>query len=201
MIVPVLAGLLVVAAAGDRAPECKPRSGRGTAVVVDEVFKHVTMERFVRTYFSEAFNDAAAPVMGIKSRDLVSDVDDGGVRLRTVRMRPAVTLPGPLRAFGSDDQVRYDEVSRYDTGAHKIDFFIATTVCRQLRYGGTIAFREVGDGVRLHIDAVLQVDAPIVGPLVEAMIKGGVRDGYVKLGTFMQRYLDRAPATVASSAP
>ena len=206
MLITAIASLLTVAAPVERtAFECTPRrADDGLHIVVDQHFAHVTLERFMDAYFSEAFNDAVAPRMGVKSRKLVGDETTGdGRRHRRVRMMPAATLPGPLQMFASEAQLRYDEVSTYDAAAHELKFFIGSAACDQLKYVGTIRFQPDGDGVRLRIDATLDVDAPLgVGAIVEGLVQGGVRDGYGKMHDFMQSWLDaRRPPVVVAMAP
>jgi hypothetical protein len=194
MLAPAVLAVALAAPAADpsHAALCAPRSGQGVKVTVDERFTKVTLDRFMSTFFDDEVMDDAAPITGIKSRTVVVDRQAGeDVRERRVRMRPAMSLPGPLRAFASDEQLVYDEVSSYDARAHKLRFYVDSVACDRLRYGGVMSFIPDGDGVRLHIDAVLQVDAPFVGGLVESLVQGGVKDGWHKLAGFLQARLDK----------
>jgi hypothetical protein len=54
-----LVAALLLVAAPDRAQLCTPEPSKGVKVKGDQHYDRVTMDRFVSTYFSEAFNDAA----------------------------------------------------------------------------------------------------------------------------------------------
>ena len=161
---------------------------------IDQSFSAVTLERFVEVYFSEDFNNAVAPVSGLRSRQLVEEkIDTDGVRHRRVRMRPKVTLPGALKKFVSEEQIHYDEVSTYDPIRHEVRFHIDSAGKDRVSVGGTIRFIATGEGVRRIIDYDIDVKAPFgVGLIVEKFIEAEVQKGYGRLATFLQDYLDNA---------
>ncbi len=164
---------------------------------VDTRFERVTLPRFLEIYFSEEFNNAVGAVSGLKSRTLVEEtVKDDGARERRVRMEPAVTLPGPIqkladRLAGDKAVITYDEVSSYDPAARTCRYFIDSRIKDKARVEGTIRFLEEGDGVRRVIDGLIEVKAPLgVGGLIERFIESETQKGYLKIGAFLQDWID-----------
>jgi len=67
-------------------------------------------------------------------------------------------------------------------------------VCDRVRYGGTMAFIDDADGVRVRLQARLEVDAPFVGGIVEGLVRGGVQEGWRKLARFTRQWVETHPA-------
>lgn len=160
----------------------------GVTVDVEQRFDNVTTAQLVDAFFSERVASALAERTGMRRRELLqNDVDADGVRHRRVRM----WLPSPGAAVASlpgvpaDDALFYDEVTSFDPRSQEARFFVITPACERVKYGGVIRFK---DGV-LRVSAVLDVDAPVIGALIEGMVLAGVRDGYANLATLMRREL------------
>jgi hypothetical protein len=168
---------------------------------IDQRFARVTVERFAEIYLSEAFNEAVAPVSGLKSRRLVEEkrAPDGS-RERRVRMQPAVTLPGPIQKLAdgiagrSGAGITYDEVSTFDPEKNEVRFRIDSRANDRVRFEGTIRFVADGDGVRRTIDGIIEVKAPLgLGGLIERFIEAETKKGYEKIALFLQRWVDEHP--------
>jgi len=201
--VAVVAALVALPAQNTKTagPSCAPRPGRGVPVTVDAHIPGFTAEQVVAAFTSEAMLNAVAPASGLKSRALVQDdVASDGRRFRRIRMRPAVEIPPALRAFGSEDQLVYDEVATWDADRRTMRFHMDNAVCDRVRYGGTLAFVDVADGVRVKLRARLEVDAFMVGGLVEGLVRGGVEDGWKKLASFTRTWLEKHPTPTAQVA-
>ena len=162
---------------------------------VDHRFERVSLDRFIAVYFSEHFNTEVTAVSGLRTRTLVEEiVDDAGGRQRRVRMHPDVKLPAPIKRFASEDQVHYDEVSRYDPLRHEVKFRIDSKANDRVRFDGVIRFVAEGSGVRRLIDSEIDVKVPFgVGTIIERFIDVEVAKGYAKIQPFLQAYLDRHP--------
>jgi hypothetical protein len=158
---------------------------------VNHLFKDVSLERFVATYFSEDFNNAAARVSNMKDRRLIEErIADDGSRQRRVRLEPAVPIPAALQRF-VDETIRYDEVSSYDPATHTVHYHIDSKAKDRIKVEGTIVFRAEGDGVRRVIDGVIEVKAPLgLSGVVERFIEAETAKGYEKIAVFVQRWLD-----------
>ena len=181
-----------VSATAERAAQCRPKERDGVRLVVDQRIERTDVDRFVTMFFSEQFNNEVGPIMGIKSRKLMSETArDDGTRKRVTRMYPTVELPPPLKFLQGDQELRYDEVAFFDPDAKRIRFFVDHAVCDQVKYAGTIAFIPDGDGVRMRIEAALKIDAPFVGGIIEEIVKQQVNDGWKRYRDFAQRYVDR----------
>lgn len=169
---------------------------------VDQRFARVTVERFATVYHSEAFNDAVAPLTGLRTRRLVQEqVHDDGRRHRRVRMEPDTKLPAAIQkladslatSLGAGAGIRYDEVSVYDPATHTVTFHIDSAANERVRMAGSIRFIADGDGVRRVIDADIEVRAPLLGGVIERFIEGETVKGYAKIAAFLQRWLDEHP--------
>jgi hypothetical protein len=164
-------------------------------LLVDTRFNNVTLDRFIAVYFSEDFNNAVAKVSGLKSRTLVDEkIQPDGSRERRVRMRPDVTLPGPIARLAPADKIAYDEVSSYDAKAQLVHYRIESAAEDRVKVAGTIKFIVEGADVRRVIDGVIEVKAPLgLGSLVEKFIEEQTQKGYAKIGAFLQKWLDEHP--------
>lgn len=170
---------------------------------VDQRFARVTVERFAEVYHSEAFNNAVAPVSGMRSRRLVEErVDDKGVRHRRVRMVPDTKLPAAIQkvadslaaSVGAAEGITYDEVSTYDPATHTVTFKVESKAGDRVKMAGTIRFVPDGDGVRRIIDADIDVKAPLgIGGMIERFIETETVKGYAKIAAFLQKWLDEHP--------
>jgi hypothetical protein len=170
-------------------------------LLVDQAFTSVTVERFLEVYFSEDFNNRVAPLSGLKSRALVSEVvHPDGSRDRRVRMQPAVTVPPALQRFVTAEQIHYDEVSRFDAATNTIAYRVDSAANDRVVVAGTIRVVAHGSGVRRIIDGTVQVLVPLgIGAIVEKFIEGEVAKGYERIRPFLQKYLDEhARASPAS---
>jgi hypothetical protein len=165
----------------------------GVAVEVEQRFEGVTADQLVDVFFTEPLGEALAERSGMRRREVLQDdIDKDGVRHRRVRLW--LPSPGPaLRSVPgvrvpSDDALFYDEVLTFDPRTREGRFFVITPVCERVKYGGTVRFH---DGA-LRVSAVLDVDAPIVGALVEGLVLAGVKDGYATLASLMRQELATA---------
>lgn len=171
-----------------------------TSIHIDHRFTGCTLEHFIAVYFSEDFNNAVAPISGLKSRHLVEErIDADGTRHRRVRMQPNVTLPAPIRKYASEEQIHYDEVAIYDPVAREVRYHIDSKANDRVDIRGVIRFVSDGENaVRRIIDSSVHIKAPFgVGTLIERFIESEVKKGYDKLKPFLQRYLDEHPATTS----
>jgi hypothetical protein len=160
--------------------------------VIDQSFRCSSRARFEEVYFSEEFNDAVAPVVGLKKRELVAKTtrDDGRVE-RRVRMEPTVQLPAAVKRLVGDKVITYDEVSVFDEAAHEVEYFVDHAVRDRVEVRGTIRFVDDGGGrVRRVIDG--EVEAHVLGlsRVIEKLIQREVKRSYERIAEFMQRYLD-----------
>ena len=152
----------------------------------------MTADQLVSAFFTERVSVALAERSGMRRREVLrDDVDADGVRHRRVRLwlpSPGTALPG----VPSDDDLFYDEVLTFDPRTREARFFVITPACERVKYGGTVRF---SDG-SLRVSAVLDVDAPIIGALIEGMVLAGVKDGYATLADLIRKELAR-PTLVA----
>jgi hypothetical protein len=161
-------------------------------MIVDTLFRNVTIDRFIEVYFSEDFNNRVAAVAGLKSRDLVEEtLHADGSRDRRVRLHPNVSLPAIIKKWASEDQIQYDEVAHYDAGKKEATYRIDSKANDRVKVGGVIRFQASGSGVRRLIDGVIEIKAPFgVGVVIERFIEAETQKGYAKIATFLQGYLD-----------
>lgn len=159
---------------------------------VDQRFERVTLERFVASYFSEDFNDAAAAVSGLRSRKLVEElIEPDGTRVRRVRMEPSARIPPPIDRLVGRTHVTWDEVQRYQPATHRLHFHVESSAQQRVRVEGVIRFVAEGSGVRRIIDAELTIRAPLgLGGIVERFVVAETDRGYRRMGELLQRWLD-----------
>lgn len=171
---------------------------------IDQSFRCASVERFIDVYFSEGFNNAVSPHIGLKRRELVEQkqLEDGRIE-RRVRMEPTVQLPPALKKIVGNKVISYDEVSTFDPASNKADYWVDSAIKDRLEVKGTVEFLPDGDGrVRRVIHA--EVNARVIGlrGIIEKLIRREVESSYQKIAAFMQRYLDELgdepvePATV-----
>jgi hypothetical protein len=159
---------------------------------IDQSFRCASVDRFIEVYFSEGFNNAVSPHIGLKSRELVERraLDDGRVE-RRVRMQPTVQLPPALAKIVGGRAITYDEVSAFDPAAKKADYFVDSAIKDRLEVKGVVEFLPDGDGrVRRVIHA--EVNARVIGlrSIIEKLIRREVESSYEKIARFMQTYID-----------
>lgn len=167
---------------------------------VDQHFKGVTVERFAEIYHSEAFNNAVAPVTGMRTRRLVEErVDEKGIRHRRVRMEPDTKLPAMIQKLADSiarSGITYDEVSAYDATQQLVHYRVDSKANDRVKAEGTIRFIAEGDGVRRVIDGVIEVKAPLgVGGVIERFIEAETVKGYNRIHAFLQKWIDEHPAS------
>jgi hypothetical protein len=172
---------------------------------VDQHFKGVTVERFAEIYHSEAFNNAVAPVTGMRTRALVEErIDERGVRHRRVRMEPDTKLPAMIQKVADSiarGGITYDEVSTYDATQHLVHYRVDSKANDRVKVEGTIRFIADGDGVRRVIDGVIEVKAPLgVGGVIERFIEAETVKGYDRIHALLQRWIDEHPPAPTSGA-
>ncbi len=164
---------------------------------VDQHFARVTLERFVEVYHSEEFNNAVAPITGMRTRRLVAETTSAeGRRERRVHMEPDTKLPAAIeKLVGSISKggVSYDEVSSYDPATNTVTFHVDSPANERVRLAGTIRFISDGDGVRRVIDANIEVKVPLLGGVIERFIERETVKGYAKIALFLQRFIDEHP--------
>ena len=159
---------------------------------IDQTFRCASVERFVAIYFSEAFNNAVAPEIGLKQRELVEKktLDDGRVE-RRVRMEPTVQLPAAVRRLVGDHKISYDEVSRFDANRAVAEYFIDSSIRDRIEVKGRVEFLAAGDGrVRRMIHAEVNASVFGLGSVIERLIQREVKSSYEKIARFMQRHID-----------
>ena len=160
-------------------------------LLVDTLFKNVTLDRFVDVYFSEDFNNRVAAVSGLKSRKLVEEkIHPDGSRDRRVRMEPNVTLPAAIQKWVGNETITYDEVSHYDAAKKTVTYRIDSKANDRVKVNGVITFLAEGSGVRRKIDGNIEVKVFGVGAVIEKFVEGEVQKGYERLGVFLQQVLD-----------
>lgn len=162
---------------------------------IDQPFTGVPLDRFVEIYFSEAFNEAVAPVSGMKERRLVHEERRAdGTLFRRVRLVPAVPIPKVLESVIAGRQVAYDEVCIYDPRAHEARYHIEHKAGDRLRVQGIIRFQEREGAVHRVVDGEVEVRIFGLGTVVERFVESEVRKGYDKIAAFLQRYIDDVSA-------
>jgi hypothetical protein len=181
----MLVATLLVAATACTAPL------NGVAVEVEQRFTDVSTSQLVDAFFSERVALALADRTGMRRREVLrDDITADGVRHRRVRLwlpSPGTTVAA-LPGVPADDELFYDEVTSFDPRTQVARFFVITPACERVKYGGTIRF---SDGV-IRVSAVLDVDAPVIGALIEGMVLAGVKDGYDTMAALMRRELAHA---------
>ena len=167
-------------------------------IVIDQTFERVDLERFIATYFSEAFNNGAASVLGLRERRLVElRTDDDGKEHRRVRMVVDVDLPRPVRLLIGDADISYDEVSTYDPKSRTVDYVIESAAQDRVHVGGRIFFEEAGaDRVRRRIEGEVRVRVPGLSGVIERIVRREVKKSYQKLAVYMQRFLDESAGSL-----
>jgi hypothetical protein len=161
-------------------------------LVIDQRFRGATLAQFVELYFSDEFNDAICPAVGVRSRTLLlrQSQPDGTLQLRT-RVVPCVHLPPPLCHWAGRLPIEYQEVSRYDPQRYRLDYAIEHAAQHVLEVKGCIDFAAVPDGVRQRIQVGVTVRLPAVRPLVERIIADELRRAFGRKAELMQQRFDR----------
>lgn len=187
---PVVGIALAVCSAGASAPAvAKSPSPMAVHVTVDLQGEHV--DDVVATWFSEHFADAAVKVSNLKWRKLLEDSTRAdATRVRRVRMEPDIQLPNFIEAIVAREPIIYDEVGTYEPAARVLTFTVQSKARESIRYAGRMRFEPTPAGARVHFEAGVEVDGPPgVSHVVTSIVEGGVKDGYVRIGTFLREYL------------
>ena len=157
-------------------------------------FTGVDVETFVRVYYSTAFNQQVAPLAGLASRVLLDErVNDDGTVQRRVRMRPDITLPGPVQKRLRGAPIEYDEISVYDPHTHRARYRIESAAGARVDVRGEIAFVGQDGGVTREINGTVEVRVLGLGRIVEGLIVRETRGRYDAIHAFTQAYLDAQP--------
>ena len=163
-------------------------------LILDQRFCRTTVEQFVALYFSDEFNDAICPAIGVRSRTLLlrEPHPDGTLRLRT-RVAPCVHLPPPLCHWVGRLPIEYEEVSRYDPRQLRLDYVIEHAARHVLEVQGSICFAALPDGVQQRVEVAVTVRLPAVRPMVERIIGDELRRSFERKAELMQQRFDGAP--------
>ncbi len=160
------------------------------AVKIDQTFRGCTVEEFAAVYFSEDFNTAVAPHVGMKVRALESlEVLEDGKEVRRVKMVPSVNLPKPVQKLTGGADIVYYEVSTYDPQTQTVDYKIDSDANDTVDVRGRISFLPAGSGTRRLIEGTVKVSIFGLGGIIEKLIENEVKKGYDKIGAFMQTYI------------
>lgn len=164
-------------------------------LIIDQRFRRTTVERFVQLYFSDEFNDAICPAVGVRSRTLLvrQPQPDGTLRLRT-RVAPCIHLPPPLCHWVGRLPIEYEEVSHYDPQRLRLDYVIEHAARHVLEVRGSIRFAALPDGVQQLIEIAVAVRLPAVRLLVERIIGDELRRAFERKAELMQQRFDGAAA-------
>lgn len=157
----------------------------------EHTYQRVDLDRFVETYFSEAFNLSIADAIGLEVWERLewTELADGCVRLRT-RVVPKATLPAAVRRMAGNLVIEYEEVSIYEPAARRLDFQIEHGATRYIRVAGTVRFVPVSDGVRRLISGEIEVHIPAIRGIVQRVIRAELHKAYARKAVIMQCYLD-----------
>jgi len=154
-------------------------------------YRNVDRARFAEVYFSDAYNQAIAPLAGLKTRRAVEErtLENGKV-WRRVLMVPDIELPGPVRKLIGDAAIEYCEVSTYDPDVGEAEYHVESEAGETVDVRGVIRFLEENEGVTREIDGTVHVKLFGVGKLIEGLISREIARRYDAIHAFTQRYLD-----------
>src|SRR5688572_23328864 len=89
---------------------------------ISHTFRNIDVDRYIKLFFDDAFNEAMKPIAGLKSREVLEKKDEPGFMTRKVRVVPIRDLPGPMKALLKGGELTYLENTRMDF-ARKVQTF------------------------------------------------------------------------------
>ncbi|MCC6806360.1 MAG: DUF2505 family protein [Deltaproteobacteria bacterium] len=164
---------------------------------ISHTFKNISVDRYTKLFFDDAFNDAIKPIAGLKSREVLEKRDEGPLMHRRTRVIPDRDFPGPMKALLKGGELSYEETTTMDWNRRIQTFSSKLNFTDKIKIGGEIHFTEAPNGGTkrtLYLDVTANIFG--LGGMIETKTKENLIETYNKIARFTQQWIDdgKAPA-------
>jgi hypothetical protein len=160
-------------------------------VVIEMLTKRVEYARFREVYVSEAFNREVIAAVNLKERTVREHekLPDGKEKLR-VYIVPRVDLPSVISKLVGENLIAYEELTIYDPATRRAEIKISSAGSDLVQVSASSYFTDDGDGVRTHIDLLVNVKIFGIGSMIERFVVNETRKRYETVERVLQQFID-----------
>jgi hypothetical protein len=161
---------------------------------ISHTFTNIDVDRYIKLFFDDAFNEAMKPVASLKSREVIEKSDEPGLMHRKVRVVPIRDFPGPLKALLKGGELSYVENTTMDWAKKVQKFRSELNFTDKIKIGGEIHFTEAPGGTKrtLYIDVSASIFG--LGGMIEKVTRDNLIETYDKIAAFTQKWIDDGKA-------
>jgi hypothetical protein len=162
---------------------------------ISHTFRKIDVDRYLKLFFDDAFNEAMKPIAGLKSREVLEKKEEGGLLHRKVRVVPIREFPGPLKALLKGGELSYLENTTMDWAKKVQKFSSELNFTDKIKISGEIHFTATANGDTKRT-LFLDVTASIfgLGGMIEKVTRDNLQETYDKIAQFTQKWIDDGKA-------
>jgi hypothetical protein len=164
---------------------------------ISHTFRNIDVDRYIKLFFDEPFNEAMKPIAGLKSREVLEKKDEPGFMRRKVRVIPIRDFPGPMKALLKGGELSYLENTTMDWTKKVQSFSSELSFTDKIKIGGEIHFTAAPGGGAIRTLRI-EITASIfgIGGMIEKTTRDNLIETYDKIAAFTQKWIDdgKAPA-------
>ncbi len=152
----------------------------------------INVERFIKLYFDNAYNDLLDKELGIRKRELLKEQNDQEIMMREYRVFPEREIPAPLRKLIPKNKLSYIERREFTKGGRILNFFITPGILKgKIQCQGKCILRPSGkNSVLREIKGKLIVSIPIVGRGLERIIANDILESLERAAALTRQYYE-----------
>ena len=149
-----------------------------------------TPTRFWEMYWSDSFDAMLSEGSDI-TRELISERDDGGVNIRTVRFTPDKELPSSVAKLLGATKLIYDQEMRYHAADSRMQWRVMPTILpgKLVAKGDFVVVPSGQDGCEQVVEGEINVSVPFIGSRIEAGVIAEVEKSYERTAATCREWL------------
>lgn len=141
-----------------------------------------TPEIFWEMYWDDEF-DAQLQADSTVDREVLSEIDEGGVVVRRLRFTPQNELPSPVARIVGTKKLTYEQVNRWDRAAGRMSWEVLPSFLSADKFSakGVFDVKGVGDGCEMIVDGDITVNVRFIGGQIEKQIVAQIQVAYDRM--------------------
>ena len=153
-----------------------------------------TPDRFWEMYWADDFDEMLMHGATF-DRTVLSDNDEGDVRVRTVRITPHQELPSPAAALLGAPKLVYDQENRFDPAKGEIRWRVIPTILPgKLDAQGHFRIVATPTGCEQIVEGEIAVNVRFIGGRIEAAVVAEVEKSYARTAQVSREWLKKHSA-------